>query len=271
VNHAAPARFSLGLELIVVSILGWMALLAIPLALGYMGISWDALNHHIYLGWTAERPRFDHDQLAASFQSFQFPYLYWPVFKLAQSGASGVTAGIVLASLHACAIPAVWLVAHSCIQGRSLTDVAMRACAVVLGFSSIVVLSMFDSTSNDLLATIPLLWSLAVALRPIGADGNERRTTGLVVLSGYLAGLSVAFKLSNGPLAILAPIVWFLCARQWQRRFVLVFVGALSAAVGFLLTYGYWGWQLWVHVGNPVYPFADAYFEPLRRWMEWHP
>lgn len=64
-------------ELPFVGVFAWIAFISIPLFLGEIGISWDALNHHIYLGWTAGRPRFDLDFLAASYQSYQFPYLYW--------------------------------------------------------------------------------------------------------------------------------------------------------------------------------------------------
>jgi len=48
--------------------------------------------------------------------------------------------------------------------GSGADDVAMRFMAVLLAFLSGVVLSLFDSTSNDLLAAAPLVWSVALAL-----------------------------------------------------------------------------------------------------------
>ena len=78
-------------------LLATVVFVSIPLSLGEIGISWDALNHHIYLGWTAEHPRFDKDFVAAGYQAYQFPYLYWPVYKLAAGGWSGAAAGVVLA------------------------------------------------------------------------------------------------------------------------------------------------------------------------------
>jgi hypothetical protein len=249
----------------------WLALVAIPIGLGGMGISWDALNHHFYLGWTAERSRFDRDLLAASYQVFQFPYLYWPAYKLASLGFSGVSAGVVLASLHATAAPALWLIARSCMPGSTVVDAVMRALAVVLGFLSIVVLSLFDSTSNDLLAAIPLLWAVATAL--LGVDGSRtaRGRLAWVAVSGVLTGLAVAAKLSNGPLAVVGPVLWVLAGVGWSARARAVALGCAAAAASFLLSYGHWGWQLWLHVGNPVYPFGDAYFDLLRRWVGWHP
>jgi hypothetical protein len=40
---------------------------------------------------------------------------------------------------------------------------------------------------------------------------------------------------------------------------------------GFTICYGYWGWQLWTHFGNPIYPFYDAQFAPLRALLGWQP
>lgn len=260
-------RLSLRMELLCVTLVGWLALVAIPLALGQMGLSWDALNHHIYLGWTAESPRFALDYLAASFQSFQFPYLYWPVYKLAVAGVSGQVAGVVLATLHAVAIPAAWMVAHGCIPGRLWSDVVLRVLAVALAFSSVLLLSMFDSTSNDLLSTVPLIWSVAMAVHAMDrAPETCLRPLHAVLLSGVLAGVSVACKLSNGPVAVLGPLLWVAAGTSTSERLRMVVAGSFAAVLGFAVAYGYWGWQLWLAVGNPVFPFGDGYFEPLRRW-----
>jgi hypothetical protein len=58
-------------EQVLVVLASAAALAGIPIALGQIGLSWDALNHHIYLGWMAEHPRFDRDFLAASYQAYQ--------------------------------------------------------------------------------------------------------------------------------------------------------------------------------------------------------
>lgn len=255
----------------IVLIIGWLAFISIPIALGEIGISWDALNHHIYLGWTAERPRFDRDWFAASGQTVQYPYLYWPVFKLSQSGLSGKWAGVVLATLHWTIVPPVWMIARYCMPGRQAFDMLMRLIAVVLAFMTGVVLSMFDSTSNDLLAAMPFVWALALAMKPL--DEPKPRVwispIAFIAASGFCAGVSVAFKLSNGPLAVLIPGLWLLTGNSWQQKIRHVITGCLATLAGFGVAYGYWGWQLWSHFGNPVYPFYDHWFVPLRAWLEW--
>jgi hypothetical protein len=253
----------------VVYLLGAGAFGAIPLSLGYLGLSWDALNHHIYLGWVAERPRFDRDYVAAGYQAYQFPYLYWPFYKLAMMGLSGATAGLVLALLHSLAIPPTWLMARSMITGGDIFAVGMRALAVALAFISGAILSLFDSTSNDLLASIPLLWAYALALRPLGA-GESQAWHGAVA-SGALAGAAVACKLSNGYLVLALPLLWLCAPGPVLSRLGRCLLACTAVWVAFALCYGYWGWQLWKHFGNPIYPFSDPSFDGLRALTGWLP
>jgi hypothetical protein len=265
----APATRS---ELIALVLVAWAAFAAIPLALGGIGLSWDALNHHVYLGWIADSPRFDRDFLAASYQSFTYPYLYWPFYKLFQSGISGAWAGVVLVSINVLAVPPLWLLARACVPERTWYGTAMRWLAIALAFMSGVVLSLFDSTSNDLMAAIPMVWAVALAL-PSGDVHRPKWLTSrnLVLLSGFFAGMAVAFKLSNGPLAILMPFLWAVRRGSLRQRIAHAAWGSIATLAGFFLLYGYWGWQLWSHYGNPIYPFQEHWFAPLRGWLDWHP
>ncbi len=269
IEREVPARV-LRWEWLIICLLAWGAFAAIPLTLGEIGISWDALNHHIYLGWTAEHPRFDQDFVAAGFQSFQFPYLYWPVYKLAINGWSGQWAGVVLATLQVAAVPPVWMLAKACMPGRTGFDMAMRLLAVVLAFMTGVVLSLFDSTSNDLMAATPLVWALALAMMPLDSARPAWVTPcRAAVLSGFFAGAAVAFKLSNGPLALILPFAWFFSVPTVRGRAMQALWGSLATLAGFSIVYGYWGSLLWSHFGNPIYPFAEDWFAPLRSLVGW--
>lgn len=246
-------------ELAGITLLAWLALASIPFALGGIGLGWDALNHHIYLGWVAQRPRFDQDFAAAGYQAYQFPYLYWPAYKLFEAGASGRLAGVVLVSLHVLAVPALWLIARAGIAGMGWYEAAMRAAAVALALSGEVFLSLMDTTSNDGLSAIPMVWAVAFAVLASAtpATNGAKRFVGL---SGFFAGVATACKLSNGPLAIVLPLVWALCGPGIRTRATHVVRGGAWAIAGFAVTYGYWGWQLWLHFGDPLYPFLGGLF-----------
>lgn len=258
-------------EGVLLSLAAWAFLVSIPLSLGELGLSSDALNHHLYLGWTAEQHRFDRDFLGAGYQTFQAPYLYWPFYRMAIGGWSGAAAGALLASLHVLAIWPLWMLARACMPGQTVFDVLMRALAVALALLSGLVLSAFGTSMTDVLGAIPLVWAVALAMEPVarGAGMPLANVRCYVALSGLCAGLAVALKLGNGPLAVLLPALWLLCGRGWMRRLGSVLLGSVGVLAGFLLGYGYWGWLLWRHFGNPVYPFYDHWFAPLRGWLGW--
>jgi hypothetical protein len=265
---ASPHR----VELAIVTLVAWVAFVAFTWSSGGVHLSWDALNHHIYLGWIADRTRFDRDFMPAGYQSYQYPYLYWPVYKLAAAGAGAQLAGFVLATLNVLAVPPVYLIARTCIPGRDAAAVVLRLLSVVLAFLTGAVLALFDATSNDLLASIPLIWSIAFAL--MAADSGGRAYRGrCVAVSGLLAGVAVAFKFSNGPIAILLPLVWWFAesssGARWTARLMLVMLGSATTLAGVTFAYGFWGWQLWHEFGNPIYPFADELFAPVRAWLGW--
>lgn len=257
-------------ELWIVWLLGALALASIPLAQGQSSVIWDALNHHIYLGWIAGHPRYDQDFLAANWQTFQYPYLYWPAYKLAVSGASGVTAGIALAALQSLAVPALWLAARCLCPGERIEDVAQRWLAVALALSGSVTLSLVDTTSNDVLAGIPLVWAIAFGLMANGKVATERRRFILVALSGVSAGLSVAFKLSNGPLALVLPLLWAIGPGPARLALQRVLLGGTMTVLAAVAAYWPWGSTLWHYFGNPFYAVLDdRWFEPLRTWAGW--
>lgn len=249
----------------------WIVLLLLPISIGSVGLGWDALNHHVYLGWTAQQHRFDQDFLAAGYQSTQAPYLNWPVYRMALAGWSGHAAGVLLATLHASVLWPVWMLARACIPGSTVFDFTMRALATAMAFFSALVLSALGSTTNDVLGAAPLVWALALSIEPIARGSSLAPSTArrCVLLAGLAAGLSVALKLSNGPLAVMLPALWLFCARQWSSRLAAVMLGTAGMAGGFLLGYGYWGWLLWRFYGNPLYPFYDHWFAPLRGWVGW--
>ncbi|MBG6079908.1 hypothetical protein [Rubrivivax gelatinosus] len=242
------------LELAVLTLLAAAAAAAVPWSTGYLAWSWDALNHHVYLGLIAESPRWDRDVVAASFQAYQYPYLYWPVYRLALLAGPGAAVGAIWSAFQAAmVVPPVWLISRRLMpDAKGAEGVFVRALACAMALASTVVLVGLETTANDLLAAVPLLWAVAVALR---SHGSKRSAA----LAAALWGVSAAFKLSN---AIYLPVLllwWWQPERPWfpLKRGLAIAGGAIG---GFVLAYAPWGWQLWSLTGNPFYPFFGGWF-----------
>jgi hypothetical protein len=240
--------------LLVVSVFCLVSAMLAVLA-GSFGLSWDALNHHIYLGFISESPRWERDVAAAASQTYQYPYIYWPFYRLTVMGLSGSTAAAVWAVFQTlCVVPPVWVASAHLLdkQGSVWEGFALRFVSCVLAFTSIPVLSAVGGSANDLLASVPLLWAITLAL-------SRNDELWRVALCGALVGISVALKFSNVlclPLFALA-LTEFAVRRDVLNRLGLV---GLAASVGFLVTYAPWGWQLWRQFGNPFFPHLETLF-----------
>lgn len=245
----------LWIELLVVTAIAAAAVAAVPLAAGVWGWSWDALNHHVYLGYISESPRWDLDVVPANVQTWQYPYLYWPVYRLSVLPINGATAGGLWgALLAALLVPPVWVAGLRLLpeHGSRAQAVFERSAATALALASVIVLSALGTTANDPLAVVPLLWAIAVMAVP---QPSDRRAA----LAAGLWGVSTAFKLSNG-LAIPLLLVWWWRVPGWPLPLKRGAGIAAGAIVGFTLAYLPWGWQVWRQTGNPFYPFFGAWF-----------
>ena len=124
---------------------------------------------------------------------------------------------------------------------------------------------------NDLSAGIPLVWAVALGVCALDARHLPHWLPPARALdwSGVAAGVAVAFKLSNGPLVLVMPFVWLMVPGSPLQRLWNGVRAGLWTCFAFALAYGYWGWQLWEHFGNPLYPFYDPWFAPLRAATGW--
>ncbi len=221
--------------------------------------SWDALNHHIYLGLIAQTPRWHLDVLAASVQGYQYPYLYWPVYWLSTLPISGAQAGALWSAFQAAMLlPPVWVASKHLLPSecRPAQAVFERLAACALAVSSIVVLAGVGTTSNDPMACVPLLWGVALMCHP--APASDRRAA----LAAALWGISTGLKWSNALALPLLLFWWWRSERPWfsMRRALAM---ASAATGGFVLVYAPWGWQLWQQTGNPLHPYFPGLFAAL--------
>ncbi|MBB5202781.1 hypothetical protein HNQ51_000074 [Inhella inkyongensis] len=231
-----------------------VAAIGVYFGLGGQGWSWDALNHHIYLGYIAESPRWHLDVAPASLQTYQYPYLYWPIYKLSILNISGLAVGMLWAGSQALllALPA-WALAYQLTirTGSEWIDLGWRWAAGIIAMTSGLLWASIETSANDLLAAIPLLWALVLMAKD--EVGNRRH-----FWAALLLGVAAAFKLSN---AVFLPLLAFWCLTAGRvgtlKRGVFLLLGA---ALGAFAAYMPWGVQLYRVTGNPFHPFFANWF-----------
>jgi hypothetical protein len=223
---------------------------------GPWGWTWDALNHHVYLGLIAESPRWSLDVLAASYQGYQHPYLYWPVYRIALMSGDGQWVAMAwTAAQAALVLPPIWFCARALLAAPQVGRwemIGMRVAACFLAALNGVVLLGLQPSSNDLMAAWPLLCGTALHLsRPASI-----RFAGLAAM---LWGASVALKWSNG---LMLPVLLFWAWHPVRPHLQLrrCWTVACGAVIGFAVVWAPWGLQLWSVTGNPFYPYFRAWF-----------
>lgn len=272
-----PAWLSIRAELFFLILLAGLVFCGVPLMLGHIGFSWDGLNHHIYLGWSAEHERFGRDIQAAGTQVYQFPYLYWLPYRLMEANIDGALAGAIINTQYLLSVPAVWLICKAGMPQDTVFDQLCRVIGSILAFASCVSLSFLDTTANDWIAAIPMLWAVAFTVLPSEDTQNQAQTSKINGLSkfiaaGFFVGMAVSFKLSNGPLSIVFPACWmYFASGGLVKKSMYTICACLSVLLGFVVVYGYWGAILWHYFGNPIYPYYDDFFEPARHIFGWQP
>lgn len=236
------------------------------LALG-KDVHWDALNYHLYLGYSALNDRFALDFFGAGTPSYINPYAYAPLYLMTQAGWPALWIAVTLAAFHALAL---WLtfeiaLAAGVRDGRfALPQFAMLA--VVFAATNPILLQGLGSTMADLSTGVLVLGGWLGVVRAV-RDGRMA----FVVFAGVLCGIAAALKLSNAVFAIAAvPALAFMPGGIVDRARG-VFGFGVACGMAFAAVSLPWSWQLWREFGNPFFPFLNHWFaspdftsEPLR-------
>lgn len=246
----------LAAELLLLTLLAAAAGAGLAAYAGHWAWTWDGINHHVYLGLIAEQPRWHLDVLAANYQSYQYPYPYWPIYRIAQIDGNGALVAMLWAGGQAALLlPPVWLAAYRLLPstgGPRWEPALTRGAACAMAFLNGVVVLAINNSANDIIATVPLLWALALQL---GQPSSLQRA----FWCAALYGVSIAIKWSNGLLLPVLLVWWWQAERPHLplRRGAALAIGTLA---GFAVAWLPWGWQLWRYTGNPFYPYFRSLF-----------
>lgn len=216
-------------------------------------VSWDVVNHHLYLPFSLLSGRYATDLFGAGPQSYQNPLGYLPGYLLVRSSLPGWAMALGLAALHA--LPAAWGLHRIAlaIWGTGRDARRWRWLALALAWSAPVFLLVAATTSIDPLCAGLILVAVAAIL-------ERQPHWSLLVVGGLSLGLAIGFKPTSGvfALALIPVAVLKLCAGQWRWQHVVVGAGAVVVAA--LAAIAHWSGWLWRSFGSPLYPLFNDWF-----------
>lgn len=216
-------------------------------------MSWDLLNHQLYLPFSLVSGRFATDLFAAGPQSTQNPIGYLPFYGLATSplpgwavgtGLAAATTGLAAWGLHAIA---------SQLFGTGAVARDWRVLALVGALVAPVHLLVVGGGSTDPWCAALVVLALAAVL-----DTAPRRLA--LLGAGAACGLAVAIKPTSIVFGLPVAAVAVLQAARGLRPWRDLWRGVSAAVAVFAVAGGLWAAWLWREFGSPTYPLLNQWF-----------
>lgn len=224
--------------------------------------SWDLKNYHLYNPWAWLQGR-TNDVAAASLQSYFNPLPDVPYLLLSLGPMSH--APRVLAAWQGLGYGAllflVFLLARQLASLQHRRFGAADVCAVLFGATGTMAISQLGSTTHEITLAAMMLTAVSLLL-PLCRPQLPGRWLVRVVCAGLCAGLAAGLKptaVIYCPGLVLAVLAALGPSRKqaWLAACML----GISLLMGFAITYGWWGWQLYQLTGNPVFPLFNHIFK----------
>lgn len=245
----APSR-RVQADLILVALASLAACVGFTFVAG-RDLNWDYFNYHAYAALQWRQDRLSQDFFAAGVQGYLNPLPFLPLAAMQALGWSALAMASAVAAFQSLNLVFTYLIAR-----RLLVDAPGQplraALATALGAATVVLWSQTGSTFVDATLSPLALAALWLLMRRPSAAG--------LAAAGLLAGAGAGLKLTMVPCAAALWLATLAVPGQVGLRLRrLAQVGAW-AALGFLLTYGYWGWRLAREFGSPLFPLFNAVF-----------
>lgn len=258
--HWADQRFGFHSPRHVVAAVCAVMLLGALLSLGLgQDANWDLRNYHLYIGDAWVNQRLGVDLAPAQMQSY-----FSPLLDVLHAGLMlrlpGPLVGALLGALHALVFIPVAAVAW-----RVLSNHPRRAqwapLLALAGMCSAVFLSELGGTMGDTASAIPVLGAVATLLWAQARARNGARVGRVWVMVGALIGLAVSLKLTNALYALAVAPALLCDGGRGRSRVIALGTVSSTALLVVALVAGPWYWQVWHHLGNPLFPQFNGIFQ----------
>ncbi len=219
--------------------------------------NWDLQNYHYFDSYwlLVNRMR---DVVPAQLQTYLSPFLDIPFYFAAQHLPPRLTAAL-LATIEGTAFPLLYLINRH-FTARRLVALGLAG----LGMFTAGAISEVGNIMGDSLVAPLFLGAILLGLHSFDTIRTKKdKSLGqatLIVAACGLAGLAAGLKFAELPIALGIAVAFPLVSGSlaWRAKKAIWAAGAL--VLGMLLSYGWWGYELATHYGNPFLPYMNQIF-----------
>lgn len=219
-------------------------------------INGDIWNYHWYNAYSYLNNRLFYDLAPADAHSYFNPYLD-VLFYLGITHLPAYEYMFLIGFLHGLiSFPILSICGFFLQNQKSLFKYIIT---LICCFGSIFFIGELGTSIHDNTTSLLNLSSFALLLK-----SNNKVNYKYLIISGIIVGISCGLKLTNSIYVITLIVLTFFLNRNCfnlKHNIKLSVVYGFSALVGIILISGHWFWQLYIHYGNPIFPFYNHIFK----------
>jgi hypothetical protein len=231
----------------------------VSVALG-KDVNWDLRNYHWYNAWALLHGRMGFDVAPAQLQTYHNPLADLPFYGLVHLFDEPRAVAFAMGAWVA--VGAYFLLRMLVLLfpfDRDRANGALWiAASAAIGLTGVAGIAAWGATFNEWPSIALALAGLRLAVRA-AIEGEERRPRAFGA-AGFLFGCAIGLKLTFAAYG-LGFLVACLAHGTLRERLTRPLVAGAFMALGFLATYGWWGWVLWREFANPFFPYFNAVFQ----------
>jgi hypothetical protein len=216
-------------------------------------LNWDFFNYHLYAGLSVFNDRLSQDFFPASVQTYLNPLAYAPLYWMVAHGFTSYAVAAAHAGVHALNPLLLYAITLALMPAAEPHPKSVALVGAALGCASALFIAELGTSFMDLSTAVPVL--MAVWLLVIRREDSRCQW-----FAGTLLGLALGLKLTNIVYALAALGAVVLLAGSVRSAAHAGARLACAFALGFLLSYGVWGWKLYQVFGSPTFPYFNRLF-----------
>lgn len=218
-------------------------------------IQWDLANYHYYNAWAFLKGRLGYDIAPAMVNTYFNPLLDVPHYLMMKTWGDDALVKFVQGSYYGILAFVFYKIVGIFFDFRKEPLAFLATFLIgITGYSSF---SQLGISSNEVQVSILILCGFYIVLKHIRA---AQRSKWVWLVSGLLMGGALGLKPTVVIYCVALGITLIVCAKPLavNRKEIILF--AVCGLGGYLLTNGWWMWQLYSKFDNPFFPFLNNIF-----------
>ena len=219
---------------------------------------WDTINYHYYNAWAFLNDRMNVDVIPAYVNTFFSPFIELPFYYLVNAlDDHPVLFSAIMALPYGGLLFTAYKITTLFFPADTPQGRIRIGLTIMLSICSYAVFEQLSGETHEHSLSMLTLIAFYLLLKSITLKTYKAR---YYVISGFLLGVAAGLKMTYCLYAAGTGISLILFFRRLDKPGKSILLFTLAGTIGFLLTYGYWGWLMWKNYQNPIFPFFNNIF-----------